>query len=128
MSPTIPFPDFRPNTITPEYLADYLGNLAAFSHQYRTMKPWPARNPITRVLQPLTAEGDRTFPAWADHQVYDRSNPYRPAYICHPYHLDSQAWADFQRLESAGLRVRVAGHSEYYPAAVRVSIEERSRG
>ena len=91
-------------------------------YNYRKTKPWPADCLIWRILDPA-----EEFPRrrWADHQVVEvSSNPYRPpAYVCHPYHLDTDALRDLLALEYAGLAVHIDGYSQYHPTAIRVVIQ-----
>ncbi|MDT2004557.1 hypothetical protein FXW78_07070 [Rhodococcus opacus] len=61
-------------------------------------------------------------PSWLDHQRIERDGG-ETRFVCHPYHLNTEAFRDFLTLEAAGWCVWVSGESIYYPGkAVRVEI------
>lgn len=95
---------------------------AAERYDYASRRPWPTDCPAWQVLAP---GDDMPYRRWADHQAVEVSpNPYQPpAYVCHPYQLDTDAMQDLLALERAGLTVHISGYSQYHPTAIRVVIQ-----
>lgn len=109
----------NPYIIPRDWIDTYRANCEEYD--YRNRPQWPTDCPIWTVLAP---GDDLPHRRWADHQVAEISNnPYElPAYVCHPYELDTEAMQDLLALERAGFTVHISGHSEYHPSSLRVEI------